>query len=244
MLLSLIYLVLLGTTALLLAQPAVADASSTSSSAPLGVKSTAKQVIDRYGEGEYLRGRTAIVTGGNSGIGLETCKALASAGARVILCSRSVESAKKALKSEVYRRGKGGYRVSPDRSDIEIKQLDLADLNSVDCFARDILKSEDRIDYLILNAGVMKYPKLQYTKDGFEYTNACNHYGHFYLTSLLLPKMRRQRHPSRIIAVSSSAHKFLVKNDTKAFDDFNFKSTPYSPLYAYCQTKLANVFGY
>ena len=222
--------------------PATADASTAVSSVSLGARATSKQIIDRYGEGDYLRGRTAIVTGGNSGIGLETCKALASAGARVILCSRSVERAERALKREVYRRGKGGYRVPPERSDIEVKHLNLADLSSVERFAKDVLESEDRIDYLILNAGIMKYPELKYTKDGFEYTNACNHYGHFYLTSLLLPKMRRQKHPSRVISVSSSAHKFLSNhNGTNIFEDFNFKSTPYSGIRAYAQTKLANV---
>ena len=222
----------------LLASRGLGDASATSA---LGVKSTAKEVVDLFGEGEYLKGKTAIVTGGNSGIGLETCKALASAGARVILCSRSVENANKALKREVYRPGHGGYRVSPKNSNIVVKQLDLADLNSVANFANDVLQSEERVDYLVLNAGVMMYPHLKYTKDDFEYTNACNHYGHFYLTSLLLPKMKRQKHPSRIISVSSAAHKLLNNNDTKVFDDFNFKTTPYCRKRAYCQTKLANV---
>ena len=89
-----LHLLMVTALLLLILQPAIADVQL----APpiLGAKVTAKQVIDRYGKDDYLRGKTAVVTGGNSGIGLETCKALASAGAHVILCSRSVKSAERA----------------------------------------------------------------------------------------------------------------------------------------------------
>jgi NAD(P)-dependent dehydrogenase (short-subunit alcohol dehydrogenase family) len=85
-----------------------------------------------------------------------------------------------------------------------VKPLDLANLKSVKAFADDILKTEKRIDYLILNAGIMATPKLQRTSSGFESQIGVNHFGHAYLTSLLLSKMKSQDHPSRIVVLSSS----------------------------------------
>ena len=81
------------------------------SSAKFGKKTTAKEVIDAFGQGKYLSGKTAIVTGGNSGIGLETVKSLAYAGARVILCSRSVENGNKMVQEEIKKPGEGNYVV-------------------------------------------------------------------------------------------------------------------------------------
>lgn len=161
----------------------------------LGKRSTAKEVIDTFSPD--LKGKTAVVTGGNSGIGTETVKALASAGCRVILCSRSVEAGEEAaevqIKAAQGREIKDGYSV-PD-ADIKVLPLDLADLSSVEQLAKE-LESEKSIDYLVLNAGVMIGPK-GYTKDGFERQIGTNHFGHFYLTDLLLPRMKLQETPSR-----------------------------------------------
>ena len=138
-------------------------------SSKLGCKSTALDVIKTFGEGKYLEGKTAIVTGGNNGIGLETCKALASAGCRVILCSRSVEKAEKAVAEEILKPGKGGY-VIDDITKITIKQLDLDSFSSIKSFVTDYLSTEgDKpLDLLVLNAGIMATPSLQMTSSGFE----------------------------------------------------------------------------
>ena len=138
-------------------------------STKLGCKSTALDVIKTFGEGKYLEGKTAIVTGGNNGIGLETCKALASAGCRVILCSRSVEKAEKAVAEEILKPGTGGYIVD-DASKIIVKQLDLESFPSIKSFAEEYLQTEGdkTLDLLVLNAGIMATPKLEMTPSGFE----------------------------------------------------------------------------
>ena len=139
-----------------------------SQSMKLGRKSSAIDVIRSFGEGKFLVGKTAIVTGGNSGIGLETCKALSSAGCRVILCSRSKSAAEKALTEEIMRPGLGGYIVD-DVNNIIIKELDLENFSSIKSFADDFLTfNKGTLDFLILNAGIMAVPSLSYTKTGFE----------------------------------------------------------------------------
>lgn len=134
--------------------------------AALGKRSTAKDVVDAFAPD--LKGKTAVVTGGNSGIGTETVKALASAGCRVILCSRSVKAGEDAVEQVVRKadaKAKGGGYAVPD-ADVKVMQLDLADLRNVEQLAKD-LESEKSIDFLVLNAGVMIGPK-GHTKDGFE----------------------------------------------------------------------------
>ena len=200
-------------------------------------KTTAKQIVDFFGQGQYLRGRTAIVTGGNSGIGLETVKVLASAGARVILCSRSVDGARNAVEGEVKSAGQGGYIVT-DASNFIIKQLDLNSLKSVKTFAQDIIQTEDRIDFLILNAGIMALPNLERTADGFEKQIGVNHFGHFYLYQLLEPKLKLQEFPSRVVCLSSKAHTMGSVDLT----DVNFRNgRKYSSFEAYGQSKSANI---
>lgn len=209
---------------------------STKVSNTLGKKSTALDVIKAFGEGKYLTGKTAIVTGGNAGIGLETCKALAYAGCRVILCSRSLDNAKKAIETEIMKPGIGKYVVD-DTSNIIIKALDLDSLKSIKTFADDILATESRIDLLVLNAGIMALPKLEFTSSGFEKQIGVNHFGHAYLTSLLRDKMVSQDFPSRIVCLSSVANNM----GKIVADDLHFKNRPYSPWAAYGQSKLANI---
>ena len=108
---------------------------------PFGVVFLLHFLLHAFGEGKYLTGKTAIVTGGNSGIGLETCKALAYVGARVILCSRSVENGLKAISDEIKLNGHGDYVVE-DTSNIVVKPLDLMDLSSVKDFCVDVIKTE------------------------------------------------------------------------------------------------------
>jgi NAD(P)-dependent dehydrogenase (short-subunit alcohol dehydrogenase family) len=209
-----------------------------SSTSSLGKKSTAKNVVDKYSEGNplYLSGKTAVITGGNSGIGLETAKALASAGCRVIIGSRSVENGRAAVENEMKASGEGGYVVA-DTNNVVVAQLNLESLSSVASFA-EIVAKEARIDYLVLNAGVMAIKTAEYTENGWEKQLATNHFGHFYLTSILLEKIKAQSHPSRIVVVSSVAH----TRGSVLPTDLHFKNgRKYSAWDAYGQSKAANI---
>lgn len=213
-----------------------------SDSRPLNGKSTALDVVNYFGiqRGEgvrFLEGKTAIVTGGNAGIGLEACKALAHVGARVILCSRSVANGEKAIETEVKKSGEGNYVVD-DTSNIVVKQLDLNSLRSVKAFTDDILATEQRIDYLICNAGIMALPKREETEDGFEKQLGVNVFGHFYLIQQLLPKMLKQNFENRIIVLSSSAHSM---GDIDVSDLHFSKGRAYRDWTAYGQSKLGDM---
>eukprot|EP00930_Biecheleria_cincta_P076243 TRINITY_DN63459_c0_g1_i1.p1 TRINITY_DN63459_c0_g1~~TRINITY_DN63459_c0_g1_i1.p1 ORF type:complete len:376 (+),score=70.51 TRINITY_DN63459_c0_g1_i1:19-1146(+) len=203
--------------------------------AKLGKKSTAKDVVDKYAPDRQLAGKVAVVTGGNSGIGLETVKALAFAGCKVVLASRSVDAGQQALEEQVRQPGLGAYS-APD-AEVDVMQLDLADLSSVVAFAQNLIAELPRIDFLVLNAGCMALPSLQRTVDGFERQVGVNHFGHALLVRLLLPVLERQDFHSRIVTLSSTAH-----NMDKEFnvEDLNYNSRDYSPWGAYGQSKLAN----
>mmetsp|Transcript_23067 Transcript_23067/g.33774 ORF Transcript_23067/g.33774 Transcript_23067/m.33774 type:complete len:331 (+) Transcript_23067:76-1068(+) len=211
-----------------------------SNSNELGAKSTALEVFEYFAiqKGKnFLQGKTVIVTGGNSGIGLETCKVFAYAGARVILCSRSVASGERAIEEEMKQNGQGDYIVH-DTSNVIVKQLDLNSLKSVKAFADDVLVNESRIDYLICNAGIMALPNLELTEDGFEKQIGVNLFGHFYLTKLLLPKMQSQDFETRVVVLSSSAHTM----GTIVPSDLHFKNgRKYNNWTSYGQSKLADL---
>jgi len=213
-------------------------ASAWTAAAPLGRQSTAKEVVDRYAPGRQLSGCVAVVTGGNSGIGLETVKVLSSAGCRVILASRSLEAGQRAVEEEIRKEGIGGYAV-PD-ADVEVKAVDLADLGSVIAFAQEIRSLVDRIDFLVLNAGVMALPNLERTRDGFEMQIGVNHFGHALLTRQLLPIMEAQATPSRIVTLSSVAHQMAEEFDVANLHFEGEASNKYSPWSAYGSSKLAN----
>lgn len=205
-----------------------------------GAKSTAREVYEKFSDGSqtYLKGKTAIVTGGNSGIGLETCKVLAYGGAKVILCSRSVSNGEKAVEEEIKQLGVGGYIVSDPN--IIVKELDLNSLQSVKAFAEDILASEEHIDFLVYNAGIMALPTLEHTADGFEKQIGVNHFGHFYLTQLLRERLDAQTSKARIVVLSSTAH--TMGNPNLDTEDMHFsKGRKYSNWTAYGQSKLANL---
>ncbi|XP_060076471.1 retinol dehydrogenase 12-like [Ylistrum balloti] len=172
-----------------------------------------------------LDGKTVIITGCNTGIGLETAKELSARGARVIMACRDIGRASKA--ADIVKTFSGN-------SDVSVERLDLASLDSVRKFAGVILKNEERIDILINNAGVMMCPKWN-SEDGYEMQFATNHLGHFLLTNLLLDRIKNSA-PSRIINVSSSAH----YQGTIDFDDINHDKN-YSSFFVYAQSKLANV---
>ncbi len=161
-----------------------------------------------------LSGQTAVVTGASSGIGVETARGLAAAGARVVLAVRDT--------------AKGARVAAGLRGETEVRPLDLADLASVHAFARDW---SGPIDLLINNAGIMAVQEGR-TADGFELHIGTNHLGHFALTVLLLPHLR-----GRIVTVSSLA----AARGRIDLDDLNWERRPYRPWQAYCQSKLANL---
>eukprot|EP00208_Stichococcus_sp_RCC1054_P002838 CAMPEP_0206138634 /NCGR_PEP_ID=MMETSP1473-20131121/3453_1 /ASSEMBLY_ACC=CAM_ASM_001109 /TAXON_ID=1461547 /ORGANISM="Stichococcus sp, Strain RCC1054" /LENGTH=353 /DNA_ID=CAMNT_0053532113 /DNA_START=304 /DNA_END=1365 /DNA_ORIENTATION=- len=191
-----------------------------------GKRTTAMEIV----RGFNLEGKTAVVTGGNSGIGAETVQALAWAGAKVIMTSRD-EAAGLAVANRI------ASSTGTLKGSIVVKQLDLADLNSVRQLSRQLQK-EASIDFLILNAGVMFVPR-SFTKDGFEMHWGTNHVGHFALTTALLPKLRSQSTPSRVIVLSSVAHKWQKK--ALDFGDLDFSKRKYNKRAAYGQSKCANI---
>ncbi len=169
------------------------------------------------------KGRIAVVTGSNIGLGYETALALAKKDAKVILACRNLEKANNAIEK---------IKIQAPKADLEAIQIDLSKLNSVDDFAENYLKRFDQLDLLINNAGVMM-PPFTLTDDGFELQLAANHLGHFKLTGLLLDTIEKTSN-SRIISLSSNAHKSGKIN----FDDLQSKNN-YSALAAYSQSKLA-----
>lgn len=171
-------------------------------------------------------GRTAVITGATSGIGYETAKALAGAGARVIIASRNV-----AKGAEVVAK----IRAAHPRAEIEFEPLDLASLASVANCAERITAAAPRIDLLINNAGVMAIPTRYTTEDGFEMQLGANYLGHFALTLRLLPAVLAAAAP-RVVTLSSLAHRSGRIN----FDDLQSEQR-YRPWAAYCQSKLATL---
>ncbi|KAL9951012.1 hypothetical protein ACROYT_G043598, partial [Oculina patagonica] len=174
-----------------------------------------------------LKGKTVVITGGNTGIGKETAIDLAKRGAKVIIGCRNMEKGKAALK-EIQERS--------ESTNVFLDKVDLASLDSVRKFADKILNSEPRLDILINNAGVMGCD-FQKTEDGFEMQMGTNHLAHFLLTMLLLDRLKRSV-PSRIITVSSLGHKFTSTGID--FDDIHCEKN-YNAWEAYFRSKLANV---
>jgi NAD(P)-dependent dehydrogenase (short-subunit alcohol dehydrogenase family) len=180
-----------------------------------GATTTAAEVL----EGIDLSGKTAVVTGGYSGLGLETVRALAGAGAQIVVPARRPDAAKAAL-------AEAG--VSAD-----VDALDLADLDSVRGFARRFLDSGRSVDILINNAAIMACPETR-VGPGWEAQFATNHLGHFALTNLLWPALAADG-GARVVALTSTGHKISGIR----FDDLQFE-TGYDKWQAYGQAKSAN----
>jgi NAD(P)-dependent dehydrogenase (short-subunit alcohol dehydrogenase family) len=170
-----------------------------------------------------LEGRTAVVTGANSGIGWQAAKELAARGARVVLACRDVERAKQAADRIV---------AACAGADVEVAELDLADMTSVRSFGE---QWHDPLDLLINNAGVMAPPTRMSTRDGFELQFGTNHLGHFVLTGLLLPALLATPAP-RVVTVSSVAH-FSGQPDVVNGNS----GGAYRAQQAYSNSKLANL---
>jgi len=146
-----------------------------------------------------LKGKTVVITGGNTGLGKESALRLAKAGATVVLTARSEEKGRKAL---------ADVKAASGNEDVHFLQLDLADLENVKSFKQRFTKAPygGKIDVLMNNAGVMAIPERQETKNGFERQLGVNHLGHFALTGELLPLLEKAKDGARVIAVSSTAH--------------------------------------
>ncbi|XP_013148572.1 PREDICTED: retinol dehydrogenase 12-like [Papilio polytes] len=177
-----------------------------------------------------LIGKTAVITGSNTGIGKETALDFYKRGAKVILACRSLERGEEA-KKEIEEKCKD----LPETGTLVLEKCDLSSLKSVRDFSQKVLDTEPHVNILVNNAGVMMCPKGE-TEDGFETQFGTNHLGHFLLTMLLLPRIRNSA-PARIVTVSSKAHTRYGIN----FEDVNYKKRPYSAMEAYSQSKLANV---
>jgi len=179
-----------------------------------GPTTTADDVL----EGIDLAGKTAIVTGGYSGIGTETTRALRAAGARVLVPARDLAKAKANLEG----------------MDVEIIPMDLADPASVDAFAEAFLARGIPLHILVNSAGVMACP-LERDSRGYERQFATNHLGHFQLTARLWPALTRAD-GARVVAVSSRGHRIAGVD----LDDPHFQRREYDPWIAYGQSKTAN----
>ncbi|PIK72558.1 short chain dehydrogenase, partial [Methylobacterium frigidaeris] len=169
-------------------------------------------------------GRRAVITGATSGLGYEAALALAGAGAEIVIAARDTGKAEAAA---------AAIRRAHPAALIESRALDTARLASVRAFA-SAWRAEDRpIDILLLNAGIAAVPRREETEDGFERQLATNYLGHFALTGLLWPSLRREA-GTRVVAVASIAH----RSGRIAFDDLQLRRA-YGPQSAYRQTKLA-----
>ncbi|RZA16001.1 MAG: SDR family NAD(P)-dependent oxidoreductase [Proteobacteria bacterium] len=167
-----------------------------------------------------LKGKVAIVTGGYSGLGLETALQLAKAGAEVFIPTRDVERTQKTF---------GGTK------GITIEPMDLLDPLSIDRFIDSFLAREKPLHYLINNAGIMASP-LSRDRRGFESQFATNHLGHFQLT-LGLRKALVRANGARVVSVSSRGHRY----SDVVFDDIHYRNRAYAPFEAYGQSKTANI---
>ena len=175
-----------------------------------------------------MHGKTVVVTGGNSGIGLETAAALATMGARVLVAARNADKGRAAV-ADISRRNDG-------HAQVQLVVFDLADLASVRRGAAEILEQAPRLDVLVNNAGLVLSDRRE-TVDGYEATFAVNHLGPFLLTNLLLDRMRESA-PARVVNVASMAHASARKGIP--FDDLQSRQR-YRGMRVYGQSKLANI---
>jgi WW domain-containing oxidoreductase len=187
-------------------------------------KFSSRATADEVLQGHDFTGKNVIITGANSGMGYESAKALAKVGAHVILACRSESKAKEAIqkiKNEV------------PKASLEFVALDLVDFCSIEKFVKAL--KVDKVDLLVNNAGIMT-SEYTLTPQGHEITASVNHFGHFYLTKLLLPLLLKAK--ARVVILSSESHRqafgFDLKKWPQSEKDFGFNS-------AYAKSKLANI---
>ncbi|MBT2560705.1 SDR family NAD(P)-dependent oxidoreductase [Pedobacter sp. ISL-68] len=182
------------------------------------------------------QGKTILITGANSGLGLEASKVLSGKGAQVIMTVRNLQKGKEAVETI--------KKENPDAK-LDLMLLDLSDFQSIRRFSEDFHSRYSQLHVLINNAGVMSPPNRELTKQGFEVQFGANHLGHFLLTGLLLDITRKTPN-SRIAVQSSLAHKHKqYGGGYMVFEDLNFEKKTYNKDHAYGQSKLANLlFAY
>ncbi|MGV1048533.1 MAG: SDR family NAD(P)-dependent oxidoreductase [Solirubrobacterales bacterium] len=198
-----------------------ADTTPSRITTPFGSKTTALEVVD----GVDLSGKRAIVTGGASGIGIETVRALAAAGAEVTIAARDTDAAA-AVAADVEE--------TTGNEQVMVGKLELTDRPSIDAF---VAGWDGPLDILVNNAGVMAIQELTLAPDGHEMQFATNHLGHFALAVGLHEALAAAPDGARVVSLSSSAH----LRSPVIFDDIDFNFRPYEPFLAYGQSKAANV---
>ncbi|CRK91451.1 CLUMA_CG005120, isoform A [Clunio marinus] len=187
-----------------------------------------RTTVGKFQSDETMTGKTVLITGGNSGLGLETVRDLARRGARIIMASRKIDVGMKVRDEIIEETG---------NKNIIVRKLDLSSFQSVRDFSSEILKTEKKIDVLIHNSGCASTSKKRKSVDGLEMTMATNHYGPFLLTHLLIDLLKEST-PCRILIVSSAYYKIarVDLNNLNPLDTF--------PFYLYYVTKTANImFG-
>jgi len=189
---------------------------------PFNAHSTALEVV----QGHDLSDKTALITGGSSGIGIETARALAQAGAEVILAVRDTANGETVAHD---------LRASTNNDKIHLLALDLSSLASVKTAVETFSQRWNKLHILINNAGVMATPQ-SYTHDNFEMQFGTNHLGHFALANRLLPALLAGA-PSRVVPVSSIGHR---RSDV-LWEDIHFRTHDYDKFVAYSQSKTANI---
>ncbi len=196
------------------------DTNPISQQGPIGSGFNAASTTEDVIQGINLSGKTAIVTGGYAGIGLETTKTFIKAGAHVIVPARDLQKAAANLSG---------------LENVEVAYMDLMEPSSIDAFAEQFLSSGKPLHLLINNAGIMWVP-LKRDARGYESQLSTNHLGHFQLTAALWPALK-QAQGARVINVSSWGHHFSPFN----FEDPNFENRNYETLLGYGQSKTANI---
>lgn len=184
-------------------------------------QSTTDEVLD----GLDLHSKRVLVTGGASGLGAETVRAMAAKGAEVIIAARNEQAANEVKVSIVESTG---------NDKIEFLHLELASLAKIKASAADFNARFDRLDILINNAGIMACP-FDKTEDGFELQFGSNHIGHFYFTNLIMPALLKAA-PARVVSLSSLGH----RASPIVFDDIHYEERAYEKWQAYGQAKTAN----
>jgi retinol dehydrogenase-13 len=185
--------------------------------------------IDEQTRAKDVSGKVYIVTGANSGVGLETTRQLVKQGGHVVMACRRPEAGEEVAQS--FSGLKGSW---------EVMKLDLADLQTVRDFATEFLKKHDRLDGLACNAGMVSMEREPvYTKDGFEITMAASYFGHFLLTELLLDVLKKSA-PSRMLILSSVVHAGNKNNRPNVhLEDLNYKTRSFNNFAAYAEAKVA-----
>lgn len=195
---------------------------------PFTGETTAKQIVEA--SNVNLTNKVIIITGGHAGLGLEVTRALAPTNATIILGARRVEVAQKAVQDLIAAGAK-----------IEIEQLDLAERISVTAFADKFLASNRPLDILINNAGISSLALDHLSRDAYgnEYMLSANHLGHFLLTSLLFPALKRATGVSRVVNTSSMSAR--LANVPQLLEDPNFEKNEFNGMLSYAQSKAAQV---